>query len=118
MAKKENLKSLLFHATDFTGKAKIKTVSPTIPKTKRIAATGTANSSQVNENSDSRKCLRAVVAGIVTMGGTLAALGATGLVKEPVTGCVAIVISFLFGFSIRLGAEYGITATPPPKSTS
>lgn len=106
MAKKESLKMIFYHATDFTNKAQ--------PKLKTLAA-GTPNT--VNENSDARKILRSVIAGVVTMTGTLAALGATGLVKDPVTGCVANLISFLFGFGIRLGAEYGITATPPPKPT-
>ena len=46
------------------------------------------------------------------MAGTLVGLGATGLLKEWSIGGLACLISFFFGFIMRMGVEYGISVAP------
>ena len=97
MGTKESLKKTFFHSTNYTKSGNPRTKDPKLE----------------GEDTDKRRVLRAVIAGGISMVGTLVATGATGMIQDPATGGMAAAISFLFGFFMRLGVEYGVTTKPP-----
>jgi len=56
--------------------------------------------------------IRSLIAGGMGLAGTLIGLGATGLLTDLNTGALACLISFFFGFIMRMGVEYGISVPP------
>ena len=105
MGRKETLKHAFFHSTNYTKSGN--------PRAKEKPSTDRLKEESQGEDTDTRRVIRAVIAGGISMVGTLVATGATGMVQDPVLGCVAAGISFAFGFFMRLGVEYGVTVKPP-----
>ncbi len=66
----------------------------------------------MSEETHGIRIIRSMIAGGMGLAGTLIGLGATGLLKDLNTGALACLISFFFGFIMRMGVEYGISSPP------
>ena len=66
----------------------------------------------MSEETTTSRVIRSLIAGGMGLAGTLIGLGATGLLKDFNTGALACFISFFFGFIMRMGVEFGVTAPP------
>ena len=66
----------------------------------------------MSDEDQTSRVIRSMIAGGMGLAGTLIGLGATGLLTDLNTGALACFISFFFGFIMRMGVEYGVSAPP------